>query len=97
MDVRYDDRRGIGFGWLVGLALVVWVCVMYLGFGPQAPTSVDDVATRECASAVAPDDIARWIDRLGGWANYENGYWFDASGSVVGRSSAEDSDICSYV
>jgi len=82
-------------------ALVVLVLALLFAFvaggGPQPTTRPADVATRQCASAVAPDDIADWIDRLGGWADYRQGYWYDASGSVVGRSSAEDSDICSYV
>jgi hypothetical protein len=91
-----DTPRGMGWGWLIGVALAVWVAVMYMGYGPQAPTKVP-TSDITCQYAVPPSGIASWIDRLGGWADYRGGYWYDASGSVVGKSSAEDSDVCSFV
>ena len=98
MDVRYDDRRGMSWGWLIGLALVVWVCAMYLGFGPQATRQAPPYGT-PCATKVASNQVSGWIDRLGGWADYDggSGYWRDAAGNVVGWSITEDSDVCSYV
>jgi hypothetical protein len=81
---------------VVIVAVVFMMFAMWLGGGVQVPADAPPKGT-SCATAIAPDDIHNWIDRLGGWANYENGYWYDASGSVVGTSSAEDSDVCSYV
>lgn len=93
-----SDKVGTVLTWL-GLTIVGTVFLayaMWLGAGPQAQTVAPPKGT-PCVHAVAPEDIGEWIDRLGGWADYRNGYWYDASGSVVGISSAEDSDVCSYV
>lgn len=77
---------------LAGLGVVTWVGAWF-AWGNDTTTTIPTV----CRTAIAPDDIHNWIDRLGGWADYRGGYWYDASGSVVGMSSAEDSDICSFV
>jgi len=90
-----DHDRPTSWGWLVAIALAVWIALT-AGFGPQAPKGPPPSGTA-CQYGVAPDQIHVWIDRLGGWADYRDGYWYDASGSVVGKSSAEDSDVCSYV
>lgn len=93
-----SDRMGTVLTWL-GLTIVGTVFLsfaLWLGAGPQAQTLVPTKGT-PCVYAVSPSDIASWVDRLGGWADYRGGYWYDASGSVVGMSSAEDSDICSFV
>jgi hypothetical protein len=92
-----DDRNNSTVIATLVLLVLALVFAFVAGGGPQPPTTPDDVATRECVSAIGPDDIHNWVNRLGGWADYRDGYWYDASGSVVGRSSAEDSDICSYV
>lgn len=92
-----NSPRGMSWWWLVGLLAVVWMAVV-AGMGPQAP-SIPATSTGTCAEGIAPEDTHLWIDRLGGWANYDGttGYWYDLNGSVVGYSSAEDSDICSFV
>lgn len=94
-----DTPRGMSWLWLVGLLVVVWLAVL-AGMGPQAPRLAPPSGTSStCVRAVSPQDVASWVDGLGGWVDYDGttGYWHDASGSVVGHSSAEDSDVCSYV
>lgn len=100
---KHDTRRGMSWGWLIALVIAVWFAVTYGALGPQPhsiPATTSDTSGR-CVSVIAPNQGAtnEWIDRLGGWANYDGttGYWYDASGAVVGMSSAEDSDICSFV
>lgn len=98
---RYDDTpRGMSWGWLVALVIAVWVAVTYGAMGPQ-PNSIPETTGGRCVSVIASNKDATfdWIDRLGGWVDYDGatGYWRDASGAVVGHSSAEDSDICSFV
>lgn len=87
-------RITVGWWTLVGLGVVTWVGASF--------TWNDDTTTTipaSCVKQIHEDRVHQWIDRLGGWANYDGttGYWYDASGAVVGMSSAEDSDICSFV
>lgn len=97
-----SDRVDAVLTW-IGLTIVGTVFFAYalwLGGGPQEKTLAPAGGTSAtCVQAVAPEDIHLWIDRLGGWVDYEGttGYWRDAYGNVVGHSSAEDSDVCSYV
>ena len=97
-----DTPGGMSWWWVVALLVGVWLAVLS-GMGPQAPRLAPPGGTSgtsgQCAHVVSPQDVASWVDGLGGWVDYDGttGYWRDASGSVVGHSSAEDSDVCSFV
>lgn len=89
----------IRMGWWT---LATLVAATYLSawftWGNDDPTSVPT----KCASVIGAYDLVGygdWVDALGGWVDYDGPthMWKDASGRVVGTSSAEDSDICSFV
>lgn len=92
-----DHNRPTSWGWLVAIGVAVWVALQ-AGYGPQASAPAPS-APFDCERVVTVDEVDEWVDRLGGWVDYEGatGYWRDASRSVVGHSVAEDSDICSFV
>lgn len=102
-DYTYNDTSwGIGkviTSWWTLLALCVGTYVgAWFTWGNDNPTSVPT----KCVTVIGAYDMVgygEWVDSLGGWVDYDGQThtWRDASGKVVATSSAEDSDICSFV